>query len=154
MLWIGYFNSYLLLVYRRRLLALFNMRRGSGVKWKAELVSAYRFHINVKGIFCQDLYIFRNYDHDMLILDQRRRRLESIEKEGDQDTVMAKLLDQAAGLNSQRVKYAIEIKVKLEVKCLYVFEVILLVVLIIQGGFDSDSSGYLLAFNNLLSINI
>lgn len=67
----------------------------------------------------------------MLILDQRRRRLESIEKEGDQDTVMAKLLDQAAGLNSQRVKYAIEIKVKLEVKCLYVFEVILLVVLII-----------------------
>lgn len=67
----------------------------------------------------------------MLILDQRRRRLESIEKEGDQDTVMAKLVDQAASLNGQRVKYAIEIKVKLEVKCLYVFEVILLVVLII-----------------------
>ncbi|XP_044489000.1 structural maintenance of chromosomes protein 5 isoform X3 [Mangifera indica] len=43
-------------------------------------------------------------------VDQRRRRLESIEKEGDQDTVMAKLVDQAASLNGQRVKYAIEIK--------------------------------------------
>ncbi|XP_031264641.1 structural maintenance of chromosomes protein 5 isoform X1 [Pistacia vera] len=43
-------------------------------------------------------------------VNQRKRKLESIEKEDDLDSVMAKLLDQAASLNSQRFKYAIEIK--------------------------------------------
>lgn len=41
---------------------------------------------------------------------QRKRKLESIEKEDDLDTVMAKLIDQAADFNIQRFKYAVEIK--------------------------------------------
>lgn len=49
----------------------------------------------------------------MVIIDLRKRKLESIEKEGDFETVLAKLIDQAASLNMQRFKYAIEIKVKL-----------------------------------------
>lgn len=48
----------------------------------------------------------------MVILDQKKRRLESIEKEDDPDTSMTKLVDEAENLNIQRFKYAIEIKVK------------------------------------------
>ncbi|KAL5827330.1 hypothetical protein ACOSQ3_019161 [Xanthoceras sorbifolium] len=43
-------------------------------------------------------------------INHRKRRLESIEKEDDLDTAMTKLIDQAASLNLQRFKYAIEIK--------------------------------------------
>lgn len=44
---------------------------------------------------------------------QRKRKLESIGKEVDLDTVMAKLIDEAANLNIQRLQCAIDIKVKL-----------------------------------------
>lgn len=48
-----------------------------------------------------------------MILAQRRRKLESLEKGDDLDTVMAKLIDQAAKCNIQRFHCAIELKVKL-----------------------------------------
>lgn len=43
-------------------------------------------------------------------INQRKRKLESIEKEDDINTALAKLVDQAADLNIQQFKYAIEIK--------------------------------------------
>ena len=48
-----------------------------------------------------------------MIPGQRKRKLESMEKEDDLDTVMAKLIDQAAKFNIQRYQCVIEIKVKL-----------------------------------------
>ena len=49
----------------------------------------------------------------LVILDQRRRKLESLGKEDDLDTVMAKLIDQVAKYNIQRFNCAMEVKVKL-----------------------------------------
>lgn len=46
-------------------------------------------------------------------LDQRKRKLESLLREDDQDAVMAKLIDEAANLNTRRLQCAIDIKVKL-----------------------------------------
>lgn len=43
-------------------------------------------------------------------VSQRKRKLESMEKEDDLDTVMAKLIDQAAKFNIQRYQCVIEIK--------------------------------------------
>ncbi|KAI9170146.1 hypothetical protein LWI28_023305 [Acer negundo] len=43
-------------------------------------------------------------------INHRKTRIASIEKEDDMDTAMSKLIDQAASLNLQRFKYAIEIK--------------------------------------------
>lgn len=45
-------------------------------------------------------------------LDQRKKKLESMEREDDLDTVVAKLVDQAANFNIQRFQCAIEIKVR------------------------------------------
>ena len=47
-----------------------------------------------------------------MILDQRRRKLKSLEKEDDLRTLMAKLIDQAANYNIQRFHCAMEVKVK------------------------------------------
>ncbi|KAK7835531.1 structural maintenance of chromosomes protein 5 [Quercus suber] len=44
------------------------------------------------------------------LIDQRRRKLESLDKEDDLDTLMAKLLDQAAKYNIQRFHCAMEVK--------------------------------------------
>lgn len=57
--------------------------------------------------------LFRKLFFTIVITDQRKRKLESIEKEDDINTALAKLVDQAADLNIQQFKYAIEIKVKL-----------------------------------------
>jgi hypothetical protein len=46
-------------------------------------------------------------------LDQRKRKLESLLREDDQDAVMEKLIDEAANLNTRRLQCAIDIKVKL-----------------------------------------
>lgn len=46
-------------------------------------------------------------------LDQRKRKLESLQKEEDQDAVMANLIDESANLNGQRLQCAIKIKVNL-----------------------------------------
>ncbi|KAH9710038.1 Structural maintenance of chromosomes protein 5 [Citrus sinensis] len=45
-------------------------------------------------------------------INLRKRKLESIEKEDDINTALAKLVDQAADLNIQQFKYAIEIKIR------------------------------------------
>ncbi|KAF3957734.1 hypothetical protein CMV_017286 [Castanea mollissima] len=44
------------------------------------------------------------------LIDQRRRKLESLDKEDDLDTLMAKLIDQAAKYNIQRFHCAMEVK--------------------------------------------
>ena len=51
-------------------------------------------------------------EYSLVILDQRRRKLESLDKEDDLDTLMAKLIDQAAKYNIQRFHCAMEVKVK------------------------------------------
>ncbi|KAF2293540.1 hypothetical protein GH714_002569 [Hevea brasiliensis] len=43
-------------------------------------------------------------------VNQKKRKLESVEKEDDLDTSMAKLIDEAAKIKIQRLKYAIAIK--------------------------------------------
>ncbi|KAJ6964611.1 hypothetical protein NC652_002761 [Populus alba x Populus x berolinensis] len=43
-------------------------------------------------------------------VDQRKRKLESLLREDDQDAVMAKLIDEAANLNTRRLQCAIDIK--------------------------------------------
>ena len=48
-----------------------------------------------------------------MVLGQRKRKLESMENEDDLDTVMKKLIDEAAISNIQRCQCVIEIKVKL-----------------------------------------
>ena len=54
-------------------------------------------------------------------LDQRKKKLESMEREDDLDTVVAKLVDQAANFNIQRFHCAIEIKVKSHTLNLFIF---------------------------------
>lgn len=49
-----------------------------------------------------------NYD-----VDQKRARLISIEEEGDVDSQIASLADEALNLNVQRLDNALQIKVKL-----------------------------------------
>ena len=51
-------------------------------------------------------------EYSLVILDQRRRKLESLEKEDDLGTLMAKLIDHAANYNIQRFHCAMEVKVK------------------------------------------
>lgn len=46
------------------------------------------------------------------MLDQKKAKLESIEKEDDLNTAMTKLIDQAAKSNSERFHCAMEFKVK------------------------------------------
>lgn len=46
-----------------------------------------------------------------MILEQRKRKLESMEKEGDLDLVMTKLIDESRNCNIQRFRNAIKIKV-------------------------------------------
>ena len=47
-------------------------------------------------------------EYSLVILDQRRRKLKSLEKEDDLRTLM----DQAANYNIQRFHYAMDVKVK------------------------------------------
>lgn len=54
-------------------------------------------------------------------LDQRKKKLESMEQEDDLDTVVAKLVDQAANFNIQRFHCAIKIKVKSHFLNLFIF---------------------------------
>lgn len=49
--------------------------------------------------------------NDFFGIDQKKRKLESVEKEDDLDTGMAKLIDEAAKIRIQRLQYAIAIKV-------------------------------------------
>ena len=51
-------------------------------------------------------------EYSLVILDQRKRKLESLEKEDDLRTLMAKLIDQAANYNIQRFHCAMDVKVK------------------------------------------
>ena len=51
-------------------------------------------------------------EYSLVILDQRRRKLKSLEKEDDLRTLMAKLIDQAANYNIQRFHCAVDVKVK------------------------------------------
>lgn len=51
-------------------------------------------------------------ERTLVILVQRRRKLESMEKEDDLDTVMAKLNEQAAKHNIDRFHSVMEIKVR------------------------------------------
>lgn len=46
-----------------------------------------------------------------VILDQRKLKLKTMEREEDLDAVIAKLVDAAANLNIQRFQSAMEIKV-------------------------------------------
>lgn len=59
------------------------------------------------------LPLFNPNVYAMLIIDQKKMKLEAMEKEDDLDTAMAKLIDQAEKCNIQRFNCAMELKVKL-----------------------------------------
>lgn len=97
--------------YRRRLSKFHSKRRENGVNWKTLSVS---INMAIRGRLLHPIFAFIIKDEYILvILAQRRRKLESMEKGDDLDTVMAKLIDQAAKCNIQRFHCAIELKVKL-----------------------------------------
>lgn len=64
--------------------------------------------------FCRE-YVIPSYHlfTTNVVVEQRKRKILSLEKGGDLETAVAKLINQATRSNVERLKHAIKIKVKM-----------------------------------------
>ena len=62
-------------------------------------------------LVCQYFLCILSIESSVMILELRKKRLESMAEDGDVDTLIAKLTDEARKCNIQRFRNAIKIKV-------------------------------------------
>lgn len=112
--WSLFFHIYLIHYFcRRRWLKLQEGKWENEKIWKAVLVSYAISLVAVENFLIPSHLLFTIIVYTNANVEQRKRKLVSLERSGDIETAVDKLIEQAARSNVERLKHAIKVKVKM-----------------------------------------